>query len=136
MFTWFIDYVYAGLIIFIIVFSPFFIWLMLRKNLEFFIKAKVVFVALIFSFLMNILLLFLKDFHIDVIRNICFDWPLIEYKSKDIPSACYDFDNNKYMGIGWPLAAIFYTVVGFIYMLMIYILWVFADFYKHKNWRM
>ena len=53
-------------------------------------------------------------------------------EEKTIPQGCYLFNRDKYMGVGWPLKAMFLVAYNFIYHIIISIIWNIVDFFKHK----
>ena len=133
MYTWFIDYFYIGSVAVITAFSLIPVWLVDKKVFKNESKLRVVVLTFIFTCLMIIGLLWLKYFHIDVIRSICFDWPLYVYKEDPIPKGCFIFDNSKYMGVGWPLTAMFWIAFDFVYLIVIYALWVSYGYFKNGS---
>lgn len=121
MYTWVIDYVYPFLIVLLFLFSPAIVYFLEKR----FYRKKSIFrilsLSFLFFFLGVVALLSLRHFHIHMIENICFEYPLFNYKT-DIPQGCYDFKVSKYQGVGWPVTAMFWLVFEFIYLLVIYIL--------------
>ena len=118
MYTWIIDYVYMIVIIAFFLLLPFYSdrinkYLFKNKN----IYSAFVINMFIFS-IMIVGLLYLREFHIDTILNICFDMPVIMYKD-NIPQGCYGFDMSKYQGVGWLVTAMFWIVLEVLYFLVI-----------------
>lgn len=127
MFTWIIDYFYIIVVVILFFVSPIVILLLKRRISKSMNRFIFLFWSFVFFSISVVAILILKNFHIDIIKNICFEYPTMDYKIGDIPQGCYDFEINKYMGIGWPITAIFWIIIEFIYLVIIYILWAVKD---------
>lgn len=124
MYTWIIDYGYLTVITILFFVSPIAMYFVDIKVFKYTNKLRVIIFAFIFFSVFVVSLLALKSFHIHFIQNICFDYPVIAYKNSNIPDGCYNFDTNKYMGIGWTLKAIYWIFLEFIYLIFIYVAWI------------
>jgi hypothetical protein len=127
MFTWIIDYFYLIVVAILFLISPLIILLIKRKMDKKMNRFMLLFWSFIFFSMSTTILLLLKDFHIEIIKNICFEYSTMNYKMDNIPQGCYDFKINKYMGVGWPVTAMFWIFFEFIYLGIIYVLWKLKD---------
>ncbi len=123
MYTWVIDYVYTFIILLWILSSPLIAYFIDKKIFKNIAKFRIIVISFISSLIIIVLLLILKQYHIDTILNICYDMPIIVFKNDDIPLDCYNFQPQKYMGVGWPITAFFLLILTFIYLIFIYIIW-------------
>jgi len=131
MYTWTLD-LYMWLIIFVFFVLPFFIFFLYRRKTKDIKKYKVILISFVLFIIFTLLLLVLREYHINTIFDICFDYTGYAYKEKTIPQGCYLFNRDKYMGVGWPLKAMFLVAYNFIYHIIISIIWNIVDFFKHK----
>jgi hypothetical protein len=116
MFTWIPEYLYISLIIIIFFVSPIIVWTLLKKRKKSTNIIKMIFLSLIFFILIATVIFLLKQKHIDIVQDICFEFPTNQYKISDkIPQGCYDFDITKYMGVGWPVSLFFWSILELIY---------------------
>jgi len=83
--------------------------------------------------LLTIILLWARAYHINTIFKICFDYTGYQYKTGILPQGCYDFKPDKYMGVGWPITAIFLIVYNFIYHIILYFIWTFFHYFKYRK---
>lgn len=114
LYLWALDYFYISCVVLSILVSPF-LCFHLYKRIN---KSKLL--ILLFTFLLlslSIVFFFwIKSLHLDMVVNICFEYPSMIYKDSNIPKECYKFEYNKYTGVGWTLSAILWMILGFIYL--------------------
>ena len=132
MYTWTLDlYIWTIKIIFVI--FPFLIIFINKQKKININKFKVILISFVLFIILTVLLLLTREYHINTIRDICFNSLGYNYKVTPIPEGCHLFNRDKYMGVGWPLTAIFLIAYNFIYHIILYFIWNIFDFFKNKK---
>ena len=84
--------------------------------------------AFIISNIIVTMILALRGMHITYLQDVCINLPNIE--GYEAPEGCYKFNSIKYLGIGWPVSAMFGTFFNFLYLVFVYTLWVVYDYMR------
>ena len=132
MYIWLLDLYIIVLKIFFVL-SPFLTIFIYKRKYKIIKKYKSIFLSFIFFSMFTIVLLFLQNIHINHIEDMCFDYTGYNLKITDVPSDCYLFDKSKFMGVGWPLKAMFIISYGLMYHILILIVWSIFDYVNKKN---
>ena len=104
--------IYDIITFFIIITIPFGIKYYLNKKTAIFIFLY----SCIISIILIITFLWIKNLYMQYLINSCINNPVL-YGSK-IPVWCSNINFNKYMGIGWPVTAVFRITIDSIYLLI------------------
>jgi len=133
MYTWTLD-LYIQIIKILFVILPFIIFFINKQKIKKLKNYQVIIASFTLFVILTLSLLMIREYQIDKICDICLD-EITRYNYKDtvIPQGCYSFDINKYMGVGWPLTAIFLIVYNFVYHIGIYFIWQLISFFKNRN---
>jgi len=98
----------------------FFIIISIPFGIKYYLNKKTVIFILLYSFVLSVVLiitfLWIKNLYIQYLINTCINNPVV-YGSK-VPTWCNSINFNKYMGVGWPVTAIFRVIIDSIYLLL------------------
>ena len=132
MYTWLLNlYIWVIEVVFVV--SPFFIFYLHKRNNKSINKYRIIIISFFVFVIFMLLVLMLREYHLNIIKNVCFDYTGYEYKSANIPSGCHMFDRDKYMGVGWIFTAVFLTAYNFIYHVILYFVWYIVKKFKAKG---
>jgi len=132
MYTWTLD-LYIWIIKIAFVLLPFFIFFLYKLKTKNVKKYYVLIISFVLFIILTLVLLIFREYHINTIRDICFNSLGYNYKTTSIPEECYLFNRDKYMGVGWPFTAIFLIIYNFIYHIILYFIWHIFVSFKNRN---
>ena len=127
MYSWFIDYAYSFVIIPAFFLSPFYTFWLDTKFFNKRNKFREFVISFVISNIAIVLVLALRGTHVGYLNEICVNLPALK-QGYTAPQGCYKFDTNKYMGVGWPVSAMFGTFFNFLYLIFVYTLWIVYDY--------